>query len=212
MSIKSITVFCGASLPSKAQEFITQTKILGQLLAKKDIRLVYGGSSVGLMGIVATSCIENGGDATGIIFKDLTSYEKEHALLTDYHIVDSLSERKILLNDLGDAYAILPGGVGTLDEFFEILVALQLGQHHKPIAILNSEHYYDGLIESLQHMVDHGFIEQDLLDIIIIEDNAHDLIEKLSKAKEIHIDFLALKAKQRDDTANKIHQLKQHGT
>lgn len=142
--MKSITVFCGSSF-GYDEIYKTQATILGQTLAKKKIRLVYGGANVGLMGAVADGALHAGGEVVGVLPKFLQEKEIAHKHLTELILVDSMHERKIKMNDLCEGVIALPGGYGTLEEFFEMLTWAQLGLHKKPLALFNINGYYNGL-------------------------------------------------------------------
>lgn len=156
--MKSITVFCGSSFGSD-NVFKEQATLLGQTLAKQNIQLVYGGSNTGLMGAVADGSLHAGGKVIGILPHFLQSKEIAHQHLTELILVDTMHERKTKMNDLCDGVIVLPGGYGTLEEFFEMITWAQLGLHEKPIAILNIDGFYDDLIKLTQTMVDKGFFK-----------------------------------------------------
>src|SRR4030095_3484794 len=139
--MKRITVFCGSSL-GNGTNFRTQATLLGQVLAKRNIELVYGGANVGLMGAVADGVLSEGGKVIGVLPNFLKSKEIAHEQLTELILVDSMHERKTKMNELCDGVIALPGGFGTLEEFFEMLTWAQLGLHKKPIAILNIDGFY----------------------------------------------------------------------
>src|SRR6478609_6235349 len=157
--IKSIAVFCGSSLGNDPH-FQIQAKLLGQTLAKQNIELVYGGAKIGLMGAVADGALDEGGKVIGILPKFLRSKEIAHEGLTQLILVDSMHERKTKMNELCDGVIALPGGYGTLEEFFEMLTWSQLGLHQKPVAILNVNGFYDSLTALVQTMVDKGFLKK----------------------------------------------------
>src|SRR5262245_7664413 len=139
--LKSICVFCGSVNGSKAQ-YAESAKLLGEIMAIKGIRLVYGGARVGLMGILADGAVAKGAEVIGVIPNHLAHKEIAHPGISDLRIVSSMHERKSLMAELADGFIALPGGLGTLEEFFEVLTWAQLGLHNKPIGILNVENYY----------------------------------------------------------------------
>jgi uncharacterized protein (TIGR00730 family) len=156
--MKSITVFCGSSFGSD-EKYKEQATLLGQTLAQQNIQLIYGGANVGLMGAVADGILNEGGKAIGVLPHFLQSKEIAHTQLTELILVESMHERKTKMNDLCDAVIVLPGGYGTLEEFFEMITWAQLGLHKKPIAVLNIDGFYDDLIKLVQMMVDKGFLK-----------------------------------------------------
>lgn len=153
-----ICIFCGANA-SLDPEVDHQVKILMSDFAANKFDLVYGGASIGIMGALATELMVKGGNVYGVIPQHLMKKEIAHAGLTKLHIVKDMHERKKMMYDLSDAFLILPGGMGTLDELFEILTWKQLGLHNKPIAILNVNGYYDHLLAFLNHAVEKGLIK-----------------------------------------------------
>lgn len=156
--MKRLGVFCGARSGNKP-DFAIGAKHVGELLLKNEIELVYGGGRCGLMGALADTVLDGGGNVIGVVPKFLL--EKEgHSKLTKLHIVDTMHERKSLIFSLANAFLLMPGGSGSLDEFFEIFTWSQLNLHDKPCAILNFNHYYDHLIQFLDHAVATGFLEE----------------------------------------------------
>ncbi len=176
--MKSITVFCGSS-DGNYKIFGIHARILGQSLVKHKIDLVYGGASVGLMGIVADAAIEAGGIVIGVIPKFLASKEIAHSGLSQLFVVETMHERKTKMNELCDGVIALPGGFGTMEELFEMLTWAQLGLHIKPIGILNINGFYDDLIHLIQTMVDKGFLKKLNQDMLLVSDNVEDLIYKM---------------------------------
>ncbi len=176
--MKRIAVFCGSSAGNDAV-YSTQAYLLGQALAKRNIELVYGGAVVGLMGAVANGVLSNGGKVTGVIPAFLKEKEIAHNHLTELIQVGNMHERKMKMNELCDGVIALPGGFGTLDEFFEMLTWAQLGLHQKPVAILNTGGYYDSLFDLIQTMVDKGFVKTAYQQMIIVSDNIDELLEKM---------------------------------
>lgn len=176
--MKRITVFCGSS--SGTEEIYTsQATLLGQTLAKENIELVYGGANVGLMGAVADGVLNAGGKVIGVLPNFLRSKEIAHKQLTELILVDSMHERKTKMNDLCDGVIALPGGFGTLEEFFEMITWAQLGLHKKPIAILNVDGFYDALIVFIQTAVDKGFLKSENQQMLLVSDSIDDLLDKM---------------------------------
>ncbi|WHY67693.1 TIGR00730 family Rossman fold protein [Neobacillus sp. SuZ13] len=175
--MKRLAVFCGSSLgASKAyREGAIQ---LGKELAKRNITLVYGGSSIGLMGAVADTVISEGGHAIGVIPRVLEEREISHKGLTELIKVETMHERKAKMADLSDGFVVLPGGTGTLEEFFEMFTWGQIGLHQKPCGLLNIEHYYDPLLSLFDHMIDQKFLQEKFRSMAIIEEKSDELLDK----------------------------------
>jgi uncharacterized protein (TIGR00730 family) len=173
--MKSITVFCGSSFGSD-EIYKEQATLLGQTLAKQNIQLIYGGANVGLMGAVADGALSSGGKVIGVLPHFLQSKEIAHQQLTELVLVETMHERKTKMNDLCDGVIVLPGGYGTLEEFFEMITWAQLGLHKKPIAVLNIDGFYDDLIKLVQTMVDKGFLMQVNRDMLLISYNIDELL------------------------------------
>jgi len=180
--MKSITVFCGSSFGSD-DIYKEQATLVGETLAKKGIQLIYGGADVGLMGAVADGALNTGGKVTGILPRFLQSKEIAHKQLTELVLVETMHERKAKMNDLCDGVIVLPGGYGTLEEFFEMITWAQLGLHQKPIGVLNIGGFYDDLIRMVQTMVDKGFLKQINRDMLLIGDNIEELLEMMRNYK-----------------------------
>ena len=176
--MKRITVFCGSSAGSDGT-LMEQATLLGQTLAKQKIELVYGGSNVGLMTAVADGALGAGGIVTGVLPDFLRAKEVAHLGLTELLIVESMHERKMKMNELCDGVIALPGGFGTLEELFEMLTWAQLGLHKKPIAILNTNGFYDALIMLLNNMVDNGFLKSVNKEMLLVSSDIEDLLHKM---------------------------------
>ena len=155
--IRSLCVFCGSNSGSNPR-FAEVAREFGALLAKEGIALVYGGGHVGLMGIIADAVLAGGGKAIGVIPRALWDREVGHRGLTEQHIVETMHERKAMMASLADAFVALPGGLGTLEEIFEVWTWAQLGIHAKPLGFLNAEGFYGPLLAFLDRGVDAGFI------------------------------------------------------
>ena len=179
MKINSLAVFCG-SKNGNNPVYAEHAKELGKLLAKKNITLIYGGGSTGIMGAVADAMMESGGKVIGIITKKLVDWEHQHKGITDLSIVDDMHIRKQRMYDLCDAAVILPGGVGTLDEFFEMVTWNQLSIHDKKIYILNSDNFFDFLLKHIQQMEKQGFLYESVLERITILDEPEQLLQYLN--------------------------------
>ena len=163
--MKNLCVFCGSSEGSHSGYMELGTKI-GELLVKHNIGLVYGGASVGVMGAIADSVMKNGGRVIGIIPQSLVDYEVAHAGLTELHVVDSMHQRKQLMYDNADAFLSLPGGMGTLEEMFEVLTWSQLKYITKKSYVFNYNGFYDSLLSYLKHSSAEGFIRQEHLELL----------------------------------------------
>ncbi len=177
-STNSICVFCGSSF-GKDPDYKEAARSLGATLANKSITLVYGGGNVGLMGAVADAALEAGGEVIGVIPQALVEREISHEHLTKLHVVGSMHERKALMSGLSDGFVALPGGNGTLEEFFEVLTWAQLGEHRKPCGLLNVSGYYDPLLNVLDHMVDKGFLAEKHRSIVRVESSPEDMLKAL---------------------------------
>ena len=178
-SIKSIAVYCGSS-PGTKPEFEMAARELGRHLAENNIRLIYGGAKIGLMGHVANEVLTHNGKAIGVLPTFLAAKEVAHDALTEMHMVDNMHERKAKMHELSDAFVALPGGYGTFEELFEMITWAQLGLHKKPIAILNVVGYYDALVAQMDKMVEFGFLKQDARDMVLVATSVGELMEKIS--------------------------------
>ncbi|TAM11167.1 MAG: TIGR00730 family Rossman fold protein [Nevskiaceae bacterium] len=156
-NLRAVCVFC-ASAPGVGETWAQAARAFARELLHRKLALVYGGSQQGLMGVVADTVLQGGGRVVGVMPTSLVQHEVAHQGLAKLHVVDTLAERKALMADLSDAFVALPGGYGTLDELGDMLAAQQLGLHHKPVGVLNTNGYYDSLITFLDHAVGCGFI------------------------------------------------------
>ncbi len=178
--MKSIVVFCGSSEGANAV-YASNAYELGETFAKKNIQLVYGGAKIGIMGKVAEGALTNRGKVIGVIPEFLTLKEVFHEGLTELIVTQNMQQRKLKMHDLSDGIIMLPGGFGTLEEFFEMLTWSQLGLHRYPIGILNTNGFYDPLINMMQQMVTEGFVKKDHLNTILVDTNIENLLEKMEK-------------------------------
>ncbi len=176
--MKSICIFCGSSMGNNS-EFKNIALHIGKYFAENNIQLIYGGGNVGLMGVVSHSVMNNGGRVTGVIPNFMMEKEWGDESVTKLYRVDTMHERKKKMADLSDAFIAIPGGIGTLDELFEIFTWKQLGLHTKPIGLLNTNGYYDSMIEFLNKIVENGFMKQETLDYLIIKDDIEELTDSL---------------------------------
>ncbi len=176
--MKSIVVYCGSNFGFKPV-YSEAAYELGAALAKNNIKLIYGGGNMGLMGRVSDGAMENNGSATGIITNFLAKLEVAQKNLTELHFVETMHERKAKMVSLSDGVVALPGGFGTLDELFEILTWSQLKIFHGPIGLLNINGFYDHLIAHLDKTVEEGFLHIEKKDLLIVSDNVTELLEKM---------------------------------
>jgi hypothetical protein len=171
-------VFCGSS-PGANPAFIDAAASFGRGLAERDIGLVYGGASIGLMGVVADAAIAAGGQATGVITESLAGHEIAHPSLSDLRVVNTMHERKAMMASLSDAFAMLPGGFGTLEEFMESVTWAQLGLHDKRCGILNVDGFFDDLLDFVGHAVAERFIKASQVDRLVVAKDADVLLDAL---------------------------------
>ena len=177
--MKSIAVFCGSS--SGTNDIYKENAInLGKTLAYNDIRIVYGGGKVGLTGVIANAALGAGGHVTGVIPGFLQTREVAHDNLTEMFRVDSMHERKALIDKLCDGVIAMPGGFGTLDELFEMLTWGQLGLHQKPVGLLNINGYFSHILKAIETMVNEGFLKEINRDMVLVCEDIHDLLHKMS--------------------------------
>ena len=175
-SINSICIYCGSS-PGRLDAYASAAFSLAESLVSRNIRLVYGGASIGIMGMLADQVLKLGGQAIGVIPKALAHKEVAHNHLTELHVTQSMHERKMLMAELSDGFIALPGGIGTLEELFEIWTWAQLGFHHKPCGLLNVEGYYDSLIKFLDHVLAENFVKKHHHAMLIVETNPDALLD-----------------------------------
>ena len=180
--IENVAVFC-ASSDGVDSEIFKMARIVGEVLAKRDIRLIYGGSKLGLMGQVAAGVMENGGFVTGVIPEFLKTKEVVHTELDRLITTKDMHERKLTMNELSDAFITLPGGFGTLEELFEIVTWSQLGLHRKPIGLLNTNGFYDDLLSMLKNMTAKGLLKEENLEILLVADSIEELLKLMHNYK-----------------------------
>jgi len=175
MKINSLAVFCGSKNGNNPL-YTEHAKELGKILAKNNITLIYGGGSTGMMGAVADATMENSGKVIGIITKKLVDWEHQHKGITDLSIVDDMHVRKQRMYDLCDAAVILPGGVGTLDEFFEMVTWNQLSIHDKKIYLINSDNFFEFLLKHVEQMEKQGFLYESVIQRITVFNEPGELL------------------------------------
>ena len=175
---KSVCVFCGAS-NNVNKKFLDIGEKFGELLAARDISLVYGGGDCGVMGAVANSTMKHGGHATGVFPRSLRNIENEHKSLSEITIVDTMHERKQNMFERSDAFIVFPGGFGTMDEMFEIITWKQLMIHDKPVVIFNYEGYWTPLIELMKNIIENGFAKPEVATYYHVVDELEEIIDVL---------------------------------
>jgi len=178
--IRSLCVFCGSN-SGNDPGYANAARDFGTLLAKSDIALVYGGGHVGLMGIVADAVLAGGGKAIGVIPRMLWDREVGHRNLTELHIVETMHERKAMMASLSDAFVALPGGLGTLEEIFEVWTWAQLGIHRKPLGFLDANGFYAPLLSFLDRAADAGFVRAQHRSMAIVDADPESLLRRLSE-------------------------------
>ncbi len=177
--MKRVCVFCGSS-PGVNPAYLEAARALGGALAARKIGLVYGGSSVGLMGAVADAVLASGGEAVGVLPRGLEAREVGHSGLTELHLVGSMHERKAKMADLADGFIAMPGGLGTLEELFEIWTWALLGVHQKPVGLLDTAGYYAPLIAFVDHAVREGFVRETHRTLVVVDGAEAALLDKLA--------------------------------
>ena len=182
--MNSISVFCGSS-EGNDPEIIEESYRLGHIFVKQNITLVYGGSKIGIMGKVAEAVINGNGKTIGVIPAFLKTKEIVNNQLTELIVTQNMHDRKVIMYDKSDGFIIIPGGFGTMDEFFEITTWGQLGLHTKPIGILNINGYYNALIEQFKMMVNRGFLKQENLEAVVIDTTIEGLLDKMNNYKPL---------------------------
>ncbi len=177
--MRRVCVFCGSNAGARG-DYADAARALAAALVERKLAIVYGGGNVGLMGVLADTALGRGGEVTGVIPQTLVDKEVAHQGLTELLVVETMHERKALMNDLSDAFIALPGGFGTLDEFFEVLTWSQLGFHGKPCALLNVAGFYDRLLAMLDHAVAEGFLRPAHRELVIAGTDPLRLLQHLS--------------------------------
>lgn len=178
-ALRRVCVFCGSSFGVR-DEYATVARALGAALVERGMGLVYGGASVGIMGVIADAVLAAGGEVIGVIPQALVDKEVAHGNLADLRIVSSMHERKATMADLADGFIALPGGFGTLEELFEVLTWAQLGMHGKPCALLDVDGYFDGLLQFVDHAIAQGFIRPEHRSLILVDRSPGGLLDRLA--------------------------------
>ena len=176
IQFKRMAVYCGSSSGTD-EIYAQQAYLLGTVMAQRKIGLVFGGGKVGLMNSVANGVLAYGGEAVGVLPKFLDRVELAHEELTEMVVVSTMHERKYRMYELSDGIIALPGGYGTLDELFEMLTWEQLGLHKKPIGILNTNGFYDSILEFLRNMAGKGFLKEEYREMLLVSNNVSGLLE-----------------------------------
>ena len=179
MDVRRVTVYCGASA-ARDPAVEAEIRKFGREIATRGITLVYGGSSLGLMGSLADEVISAGGKVIGVIPESLVARELAHSGLTELRVVGSMHERKATMASLVDGFVALPGGLGTLDETFEALTWAQLGIHAKPVGVLNVEGYWNGLRRVIDHAVQERFVRPEYAALLLFADTPDDLLDRFA--------------------------------
>jgi uncharacterized protein (TIGR00730 family) len=179
-AVRRLCVFCGSS-PGARPAYGEAAKELARLLVAEGIGLVYGGGQVGLMGRLADAVLAEGGEVIGVLPESLVAKEIGHPGVRDLRVVGSMHERKALMAELSDAFVALPGGLGTVEELFEVYTWTQLGLHHKPCALLDVDGYYAGIASFLAHAVEERFLREDHRSMLIVERDPRVLVERLKR-------------------------------
>ena len=175
---KNICVFCGASEGNRL-EYRTAAEQLGKIIAKQNRRLIYGGGNKGLMGMIANAVLAHGGEVIGIIPERLLKAETAHHGITRLEVVDNMHQRKARLAELADGFIAMPGGTGTLEEFFEVWTGMQIGYHEKPVALFDIANFWQPMLSFLKHAVQEGFIRENFYNTLIVSDNAEFVLKQM---------------------------------
>ena len=174
-----ICVFCGSSNGQEAH--LAAARLVGRTLAERGIGLVYGGAKAGTMGAVADAALAAGGEVIGVIPESLVKWEVAHEGLTEQHIVDGLHARKALMAELSDGFITLPGGVGTMEELFEVWTWAQLGLHDKPVGLLDVDGFYEHLLRFTDTMVETGFLRKPYRDVLLVDTDLPTLLDRFAE-------------------------------
>jgi len=183
--MKSICVYCGSS-DTVSPDYLAAARQMGQVLAERGLRLIYGGGKTGLMGAVADGALERDGEVIGVIIPSMNTNPLAHNGLTRMDVVETPHARKARMHELSDGYIALPGGFGTFDELFETVTWGQVGEHEKPVGLLNVKDYYMPLLAALRHAVQEGFVFQEHLDAIACQTEPAALLDAMQNHKHPH--------------------------
>ncbi|EFG81854.1 TIGR00730 family protein [Corynebacterium ammoniagenes DSM 20306] len=177
--MKSVAVYCGSTL-GNSPRFEQAAQQVGAELARRGLRMVYGGGNVGLMGTVADAAVAAGGEVVGVIPRQLIDREMAHAGLTELEVVDTMAQRKTRMEELADAFLCLPGGVGTLEELVEVLTMQQLGHVHGPVGLVNVDGFWQPFLQTLQSMAACGFVQQRYIDAIALSSDPAEILDEFA--------------------------------
>lgn len=180
--MKRLCVFCG-SRKGTSPVYTEETRRLGAAMVKRGLGLVFGAGHIGLMGVLADAVRQLGGETIGVIPQSLVDRELADKALTELHVVESMHDRKALMANLSDGFIALPGGFGTLDEFFEILTWRQLNFHHKPIGLLNTAGFFDPLLAWIDRAIAEDFVKQKNRELLVVASDVEELLDRLSPTK-----------------------------
>ena len=175
--LRRVCVFCGSN-PGRRGEYVEAARALGRVLLERGIGLVYGGGNVGLMGTVANTVVQGGGEVIGVIPEALMKHEDGHLALSQLHVVKTMHQRKAMMADFSDGFVALPGGFGTFEEFCEVLTWSQLGFHPKPCGLLNVAGFYDPLLSLFDHAVKEGFVTGPHRSMVLVETDPGTLLDR----------------------------------
>jgi uncharacterized protein (TIGR00730 family) len=184
--IKSLCVYCG-SARGRSPRYVAAAKELGEAMAERSIRLIYGGARIGIMGEVADAVMKNGGEVIGVIPEHLQTTEVGHSGITELKVVESMHVRKKLMFDLSDGFAVLPGGYGTLDELFEIVTWRMLKLHDKPVVVLNIDGYWDALQKLIDQLIREGFAREDSRQYFSVVNSVGRMFDLLDQPADIQV-------------------------
>lgn len=187
--MKSLCVYCGSSFGATPL-YAEAARALAKEMVDNNIALVYGGGNVGLMGVISDEVLRLGGKVTGVIPQALMDKEVGHGGLTRLHIVKDMHERKAMMAELSDGFIAMPGGIGTMEELFEVLTWSQLGFHDKPIGLLNAHGFYDRLVEFIRHLVDEQFLKAEQASLLMHEADAPTLLKRFKSYQPQYHDKL----------------------
>ena len=185
--MRRVLVFCGSS-PGRVPEYVESARALGAELAARGLGLVYGGAQVGVMGAVADAVLAAGGEVIGVIPRMLVDREVAHKGLSDLRVVETMHERKALMESLADGVVALPGGFGTLEELFEIVTWAQLGIHAKPVGLINIAGYWDQLLAFIDHMSAERFLHTQQRDALLVADSPAELLDRMTSYQPVVLD------------------------
>ena len=185
--VKSLCVYCG-SARGASPRYVAAARELGEAMAERGIRLIYGGARIGMMGELADAVMKNGGEVIGVIPEHLQTTEVGHSGITELKVVESMHVRKKLMFDLSDGFAVLPGGYGTLDELFEIITWRMLKLHDKPVVVLNIDGYWDPFQELIDHLIDQGFARPDSRQYFSVVNSVGRMFDLLEQPADIQVE------------------------